>query len=58
MATPFVAGVAGLILSKEPDLSVQKLRERLTDTADKLDALQGKVSSGGRVNAARALGAK
>ena len=57
MATPFVAGVAGLILSVEPNLSVKELRDRLTGTVDKLDSLKGKVSSGGRVNAARAVGA-
>lgn len=56
MATPVVAGVAALVLSVEPDLSVTDLRARLLDTADKLDALKGKVSSGGRVNAARAVG--
>jgi thermitase len=37
--------------------SIRELRARLLDTADKLDALKGKVSSGGRVNAARAVGA-
>ena len=57
MATPFVAGVAGLILSVEPNLSVKELRDRLTNTVDKLDSLKGKVVSGGRVNAARAVGA-
>ena len=57
MATPFVAGVAGLVLSVEPNLSVKELRERLINSVDKLDSLKGKVSSGGRVNAARAVGA-
>jgi subtilisin family serine protease len=57
MATPFVAGVAGLVLSVEPNLSVKELRERLLNSVDALDALQGKVSSGGRINAARAVGA-
>jgi subtilisin family serine protease len=57
MATPFVAGVAGLVLSVEPNLSVKELRDRLINTVDKLDSLKGKVSSGGRVNAARAVGA-
>lgn len=57
MATPFVAGVAGLVLSVEPNLSVKELRERLLSSVDALDALQGKVSSGGRINAARAVGA-
>ena len=57
MATPFVAGVAGLVLSVEPNLSVKELRERLLSTVDKTDALKGKVSTGGRLNAARAVGA-
>ncbi len=57
MATPFVAGVAGLVLSVEPNLTVKELRERLINTVDKLDSLQGKVATGGRVNAARAVGA-
>ena len=57
MATPFVAGVAGLVLSVEPNLSVKELRGRLLGTVDKLDSLQGKVVTGGRVNAARAVGA-
>ena len=57
MATPFVAGVAGLVLSVEPNLSVKELRERLLNTVDRLDSLQGKLVTGGRVNAARAVGA-
>lgn len=57
MATPVVSGVAALVLSLEPDLTVEELRERLLTTVDKLDSLQGKVASGGRVNAARAVGA-
>ncbi|HZI20030.1 MAG TPA: S8 family serine peptidase [Pyrinomonadaceae bacterium] len=57
MATPVVAGVAALVLSVEPDLGVKELRSRLLETSDRLDVLKGKVSSGGRVNAARAVGA-
>ncbi len=57
MATPFVSGVAGLVLSVEPNLSAKELRDRLVGTVDRLDSLRGKVSSGGRVNAARAVGA-
>jgi subtilisin family serine protease len=56
MATPYVAGVAALVLSSEPNLSVEKLRERLLKSVDKLDALNGKIESGGRLNAAKALG--
>ncbi|HEV7906106.1 MAG TPA: S8 family serine peptidase, partial [Pyrinomonadaceae bacterium] len=58
MATPVVSGVAALILSVNPDLSVTQLRKRLLDSVDKLPALDGKVSSGGRVNAARAVNAE
>jgi thermitase len=57
MATPFVSGVAALVLSQEPDLSVKELRERLLNTSDKLESLRGKVATSGRVNAARAVGA-
>jgi subtilisin family serine protease len=57
MATPVVSGVAALILSVNPDMTLDKLRERLLNSVDKLDALDGKVVSGGRVNAARAVGA-
>ena len=55
MATPVVSGVAALVLAAEPDLSLAELRQRLMDSVDKLDALSGKVVSGGRVNAARAV---
>jgi subtilisin family serine protease len=55
MATPHVAGVAALILSKSPNMSVAKLREKILASVDKLPNLEGKVSSGGRINAAKAL---
>jgi subtilisin family serine protease len=55
MATPQVSGVAALILATSPDLKVDKLRDRLLNSVDKLDSLNGKVSTGGRLNAAKAL---
>ena len=57
MATPVVSGVAALVLSIEGDLSVKELRERLTKSVDRLEVLDGKIASGGRINAARAVGA-
>jgi subtilisin family serine protease len=58
MATPEVVGVAALVLSLEPDISVKELRQRLMDATDPLPALKGKVVTGGRINAALAVGAK
>jgi subtilisin family serine protease len=58
MATPVVAGVAGLIAAKEPRISVTDLRKRILESVDKLEVLQGKVVSGGRINAAKAVGAE
>jgi subtilisin family serine protease len=55
MATPYVSGIAALIVAKEPTISMAKLRERILNTADKLDSLDGKVVSGGRICAANAL---
>jgi hypothetical protein len=56
MATPYVSGTAALILATEPDMSVEKLRERLLKSVDKIDSLNGKIENGGRLNAAKALG--
>ena len=55
MATPVVAGVAALVLSRNPKLSVDELRKRLLDSVDKLPTLKGKVATGGRINAAKAV---
>ena len=57
MATPFVAGVAALVLSTNPGISIEDLRARLLSSVDSLPALKGKVSTGGRINAAKAVGA-
>jgi subtilisin family serine protease len=58
MATPLVAGEAALILSVNPNLSVKELRERIFKSVDKLDSLDGKVATGGRINAAKAVKAE
>jgi len=56
MATPYVSGVAALIIANEPNISLEKLRERILKSVDKIDSLNGKIASGGRINAAKALG--
>lgn len=56
MAAPVVAGVAALALSAQPGLSVDQLRSVLLESVDKLPGLRGKVSTGGRINAARTVG--
>lgn len=55
MATPYVAGIAALMKAAKPALSYSDLKSVLINSVDQLDALQGKVVSGGRVNAYRAV---
>lgn len=55
MATPYVSGVAALIVAQEPDISMTDLRKRILDSVDRLPSLDGKVSTGGKLNAANAL---
>lgn len=52
---PVVAGIAALTLSVNPDLDAKALIKILMDSASPLPALDGKVASGGMVNAYRAL---
>ena len=47
MATPYVSGVAALIIANEPKISMEKLRERLLKSVDKIDSLNGKVAQRG-----------
>jgi subtilisin family serine protease len=55
MATPVVSGVAALIVAANPRISVDQLRKRLLASVDPLPALKGKIVTGGRVNADKAL---
>jgi subtilisin family serine protease len=55
MASPHVAGVAALALAQSPALTTAGLKSRLLSAVDPLPQLAGSVSTGGRVNACRAL---
>jgi hypothetical protein len=55
MATPVVAGVAGLVWSANPGLSCLEVKQILLDSADLAPDLAGKLISGGRVNAEAAV---
>jgi subtilisin family serine protease len=55
MAAPFVSGAAALVWSAHPNYSVTEVKAKLLSTVDKLPELDGKVSSGGRLNVAAAI---
>ncbi len=57
MATPFVTGAAALVSSRFPGESMDQIRSRILGGVDRLSSLSGKVSTGGRLNLARSLGA-
>lgn len=54
-AAPLVSGAAALLLARNPDLTVAELKRLLLDSVDRSPAWANKVSSGGRLNVARAL---
>lgn len=55
MATPFVTGVAALLLSKDNTLSPTEIKKSILYHCDELDAFNGKCVSGGRLNAYKVL---
>ncbi|HSS18541.1 MAG TPA: S8 family peptidase [Pyrinomonadaceae bacterium] len=55
VAAAMVSGVAVLALSVKPELTVGQLRSLLLSSVDKKPGLMGKVSTGGRINAAKAV---
>ncbi|NCC77045.1 MAG: hypothetical protein EOM08_11500, partial [Clostridia bacterium] len=56
MATPFVSGAAALLLSRNATLDPLGIKRVLLQGVDRLDVLDGKVASGGRLNLARVVG--
>lgn len=55
LATPHVVGVAALIKSKYPTISSKAIKSAILDGTDKVSSLSGKLKSGGKVNAYKAL---
>lgn len=53
MATPYVAGAVSLMWSKSPSLTVAEVKRRLLLAVDRVEGLQGKVQTGGRLNLAK-----
>jgi subtilisin family serine protease/subtilisin-like proprotein convertase family protein len=56
MAAPEVAGALALVWGLHPNWSYTQVINQVINTADKLPSLQGKVSSGGRLDLAAAVG--
>ena len=56
MATPYVSGVAALLKAQSPSISTAQIKGKILNNCDVLQSFAGKVSTGGRLNAAKALG--
>jgi subtilisin family serine protease len=57
MATPHVSGVAALVLAQNPVFSIADLKAQILNNVDVLPGLSGKVTTSGRLNVRKALGA-
>jgi len=55
MSAPHVAGAAALLLSANPSLTTQQLKDIILSSVDVIPSLQGKVATGGRLNVAKAM---
>jgi subtilisin family serine protease len=55
MATPHVAGVAALIWAQYPSLNMKQVLVRLLGSTDRKNAFVGRMTTGGRLNAANAF---
>ncbi|MGL1904381.1 MAG: S8 family serine peptidase, partial [Fibrobacterales bacterium] len=57
MASPQVAGVAGLLYSLNPSLTATEIKSLIMESVDVIPGLAGRTVTGGRVNAAAAIAA-
>jgi subtilisin family serine protease len=55
MATPQVTGVAALVKARNPAFTTAQLRAKLLASVDAKSSLTGKVATGGRINAYKAV---
>ena len=55
MATPHVAGLATLLWSKQPSMTYTQIKDTILTTGDAVPDLVGKVDTGTRINAQKAL---
>ncbi len=53
MSTPFTAGLCGLILSLNPDLSPEEVEDILESTCDNIDTIPGNANWAGQLGAGR-----
>jgi subtilisin family serine protease len=56
MASPYVAGAAGLLISRNPAASTSEIRQKLLSTVDPNGGMFGVTTTGGRLNVGRAVG--
>jgi subtilisin family serine protease len=56
MASPHVAGAAGLLISRNPAASTAEIRQKLLSTVDPKASMTGITTTGGRLNIGRAVG--
>lgn len=55
MAAPMVTGVAALLMANYPELSTKEIKDIILNNVDKVDSYYNKCSTGGRLNAYKAL---
>ncbi len=50
MATPFVAGIAALMVRESPSMNGYQVKQLIMDSSESVASLSGKVSTGSRIN--------